>query len=84
MYITYISDIRGSITSIVNDNGHFIQGYRYTDYGITTRIGSGAFNEFAYTQGIWDETTGLYYLNGVFPFLFSAFSGSQLVNTSIS
>ena len=66
MYVTYLSDIRGSITSIVNDTGHFIQGYRYTDYGITTRIGSGAFNEFAYTQGIWDSTTGLYYLNARF------------------
>jgi len=66
MYITYLSDIRGSIASIVDCGMSFIQGYRYTDYGITTRIGSGAFNEFAYTQGIWDETTGLYYLNARF------------------
>ena len=65
-YVTYLADIRGSITSIVDDNMNFIQGYRYTDYGITTRIGSGVFNEFAYTQGIWDETTGLYYLNARF------------------
>jgi len=65
-HITYLADIRGSITSILDGNMNFIQGYRYTDYGITTRIGSGAFNEFAYTQGIWDETTGLYYLNARF------------------
>ena len=65
-HVAYLSDIRGSITSIVDGNMNFIQGYRYTDYGITTRIGSGAFNEFAYTQGIWDSTTGLYYLNARF------------------
>ena len=65
-YVTYLSDFRNSITSILDDEGNFIQGYRYTDYGITTRIGSGAFNEFAYTQGIWDELTGLYYLNARF------------------
>ena len=65
-YVAFISDIRNSITSILDDGGNFIQGYRYTDYGITTRIGSGAFNEFAYTQGIWDELTGLYYLNARF------------------
>ena len=65
-HVTYLTDIRGSITSIIDDEGNFIQGYRYTDYGITTRIGSGAFNEFAYTQGIWDEVTGLYYLNARF------------------
>ena len=58
--------IPGSVTSIVDSSMNFIQGYRYTDYGITTRIGSGAFNEFAYTQGIWDSTTGLYYLNARF------------------
>ena len=52
--------------ALVCDSINFIQGYRYTDYGITTRIGSGAFNEFAYTQGIWDSTTGLYYLNARF------------------
>ena len=65
-HVTYLSDFRGSITSILDDEGNFIQGYRYTDYGITTRIGEGAFNEFAYTQGIWDELTGLYYLNARF------------------
>ena len=75
-HVTYLADIRGSITSIVDDNMNFIQGYRhrlwhyyknrYTDYGITTRIGEGVFNEFAYTQGIWDEATGLYYLNARF------------------
>ena len=66
MYVTYISDIRGSIASIVDDGMNFIQGYRYTDYGITKRLGSGVFNEFAYTQGVWDEITGLYYLNARF------------------
>ena len=65
-YVTYLSDFRGSITSIVDDGMNFVQGYRYTDYGITTRIGGGVFNEFAYTQGVWDEITGLYYLNARF------------------
>ena len=65
-HVTYLADIRGSITSILDDQTSFIQGYRYTDYGITARIGSGVFNEFAYTQGIWDELTGLYYLNARF------------------
>ena len=42
-YVTYLADIRGSVTSIVDGNMNFIQGYRYTDYGVTTRIGEGAF-----------------------------------------
>ena len=65
-HVTYLSDFRGSITSIIDDSMNFIQGYRYTDYGITTRIGEGVFNELAYTQGVWDELTGLYYLNARF------------------
>lgn len=39
-YVAYLSDFRGSITSIVDGSINFIQGYRYTDYGITTRVGS--------------------------------------------
>lgn len=38
--------------------------YRYTDFGETTVIGEDeAENEVCYTGGIYDKTTGLYYLN---------------------
>ena len=38
--------------------------YEYTDFGETTVHGGGAFeNEICYTGGVYDESTGLYYLN---------------------
>ncbi|MDR2714038.1 MAG: hypothetical protein LBB42_00675, partial [Coriobacteriales bacterium] len=41
-----------------------IATYRYSDYGETERTGDSTFaNEIAYTGGIYDEDTTLYYLN---------------------
>lgn len=38
--------------------------YRYSDYGETTVSGDDkARNEICYTGGVYDDTTGFYYLN---------------------
>lgn len=63
-YGIYNKDGRGSTTSIVNADGRSVATYEYTDFGETTVHGGGAFqNEICYTGGVYDESTGLYYLN---------------------
>ena len=57
-YYLYNKDIQGSTTSLVDAT------YQYTDFGETTIHGDDqADNEVCYTGGIYDQTTGLYYLN---------------------
>ncbi|MDR1774936.1 MAG: DNRLRE domain-containing protein [Actinomycetes bacterium] len=63
-WLLYHKDIRCSTTALTDANGAFVTGYRYSDYGETERIGDSAtYNEIAYTGGIYDATTALYYLN---------------------
>lgn len=60
----YNKDIKGSSTSILDCNGDLVVSYNYSDFGETTRQGDDSFvNEVCYTGGIYDESTGLYYLN---------------------
>jgi len=60
----YNKDIKGSTTTILNDAGTFVTGYKYTDFGVTEPFGNTAFyNEICYAGGIYDEGTDLYYLN---------------------
>ena len=60
-------DIRQSTSTVLDSNFDFLTGFRYTDFGITTRLTeTEELIEIAYTGGIWDESTGLYYLNARF------------------
>lgn len=60
----YSKDIKGSTTVITNEKGKCEQSYSYTDYGETTiGLDTNFYNEICYTGGVYDELTGLYYLN---------------------
>lgn len=63
-YYLYNKDIQGSTTSILNQSGTGELSYEYDDFGETEINGDSIFkNEVCYTGGIYDESTGLYYLN---------------------
>ena len=63
-YYIYNKDIKGSISNIVDNNGNAKISYTYSDFGETEEVGDTIFyNEIAYTGGIYDENTSLYYLN---------------------
>lgn len=60
----YNKDIRTSVTNVINESGSGVVSYKYDDYGTTTKYGDEDFyNEVCYTSGVYDELTGLYYLN---------------------
>lgn len=63
-YLTYNKDLRGSVTSLLKADGSCALAYQYTDFGETTQRGDADIeNEICYTGGIYDDSTGLYYLN---------------------
>mgnify|MGYP000372163112 CR=1 FL=1 len=63
-YLLYHKDIQGSTTSLVKEDGSADATYQYTDFGETTINGDNKVeNEVCYTGGIYDQSTGLYYLN---------------------
>ena len=63
-YYLYNKDIQGSTSSLVKEDGSADATYQYTDFGETTIQGDDqAKNEVSYTGGIYDQSTGLYYLN---------------------
>lgn len=63
-YLTYNKELRGSVTSLLKADGSCALAYQYTDFGETTQRGDADIeNEICYTGGIYDESTGLYYLN---------------------
>ena len=63
-YYLYNEDIQGSTTSLVKEDGSADATYQYTDFGETIIHGDDqAKNEVCYTGGIYDQSTGLYYLN---------------------
>ncbi|MBN9645696.1 hypothetical protein [Terrisporobacter glycolicus] len=60
----YNKDIQGSTTSEVGQDGTSPVTYDYDDFGVTRSIGDSTFfNEICYTGGIYDVSTGMYYLN---------------------
>lgn len=60
----YHKDIQGSTTTLMKEDGSVDASYEYTDFGeITVHGDNKAGNEVCYTGGIYDSTTGLYYLN---------------------
>ncbi|WP_343349037.1 RHS repeat-associated core domain-containing protein [Terrisporobacter petrolearius] len=61
---TYNKDVQGSTTSVVGQDGSSTVAYDYDDFGVTRSIGDSTFfNEVCYTGGIYDVSTGMYYLN---------------------
>ncbi|MDD3186522.1 MAG: DUF4474 domain-containing protein [Anaerostipes sp.] len=63
-YYSYNKDIQGSTTSLIKEDGTADATYTYTDFGETRIQGDNtAGNEVCYTGGVYDSTTGLYYLN---------------------
>ena len=63
-YYLYNKDIQGSTSSLVKEDGSADATYQYTDFGETTIQGDDqAKNEVSYTGGIYDQSTGLYYMN---------------------
>ncbi len=60
----YTKDMRESTINLVGKSGTAPVSYNYTDYGETEILGNQDFyNEVCYGAGIYDDTTGLYYLN---------------------
>lgn len=60
----YNKNIRTSVTNVVDESGNGVVSYKYDDYGTTIKYGNEDFyNEVCYTSGVYDELTGLYYLN---------------------
>ena len=56
--------MRESTINVVGKDGTSQKTYSYTDYGETTEQGENDFyNEICYGGGVYDKTTGLYYLN---------------------
>lgn len=63
-YHIYLKDIQGSTTNIVKDDGTLSAAYEYSDFGETEEITGSTFdNEICYTGAVYDDTTGLYYMN---------------------
>ena len=63
-YHVYLEDAQGSTTAVVKEDGTLSAAYTYSDFGETEEITGSSFdNEICYTGGVYDDTTGLYYLN---------------------
>lgn len=63
----YTEDTKGSVVNLVDGSQNAVVSYTYTDYGETTESQGSSFNnEIRFTGGVYDETTGLYYLNARF------------------
>ena len=63
-YFTFNEDIRGSVTNILRPDGTLCTGYVYDEFGNQIKTGDKDFlNEAAYTGAIFDEESGLHYMN---------------------
>ena len=85
-YYLYNKDIQGGTSSLVKEDGSADATYQYTDFGETTIQGDDqAKNEVCYTGGIYDQSTGLYYLNARYynPVNYVDPSGHFLVSTAV-
>ena len=79
-FYTYTKDLRESTINVVGRDGTSQKTYSYTDYGETTEQGENNFyNEICYGGGVYDKTTGLYYLNARY---YSPENGSFLTQDS--
>ncbi|MGN8913001.1 polymorphic toxin-type HINT domain-containing protein [Anaerofustis butyriciformans] len=63
-YYIYNLDLKGSTVSIVAPDGNYKLVYAYDIYGEPVKRGDKDFyNEITYTGAVYDESTGLYYMN---------------------
>jgi len=63
-FYTYTKDLRESTVNLIGSDGTAAVSYEYSDYGETEIFGDESFyNEVCHGGGIYDKTTGLYYLN---------------------
>ncbi len=61
---TYLKDIQGSTGSLADVNGAAEAVYSYSDFGeVETVVTPDIDNEICYTGAVYDDTTGLHYLN---------------------
>ena len=64
VWYLYGSDIRGSITTLTDENGDIAAAYDYEEFGETEALaGADVDNEVGYTGQIRDRESGLYYYN---------------------
>ena len=60
-------DIRQSANTVLGHTNSFKTGFRYSDFGETEKlVDTHELLDIAYTGGVWDSSTGLYYLNARF------------------
>ena len=63
-YYIYNLDLKGSTVSIVAPDGRYKLVYAYDIYGEPVKRGDKDFyNEITFTGAVYDESTGLYYMN---------------------
>lgn len=62
---TYQKDVQGSTRAVTDTDGKCVEWYEYSDFGETTihEEQAGFENVLCYTGGVYDESSGLYYLN---------------------
>lgn len=69
-YYFYTEDYRGSTVNMLDKSGSQVVSYWYTDFGEVIETKAAGYsdfeNEIQYTGGIYDELTGLMYLNARF------------------
>ena len=61
-YEIHVTDIQGSTYSLLDESLQSQAGYEYGDFGETKTTGSSE-NEICYTGAVYDDVTGLYYMN---------------------
>ena len=62
-YYVYNKDVLGSTSSITKGDGSAAAVYDYSDFGEVTYSYDLIGNEICYTGAVYDETTGLHYMN---------------------
>ena len=65
----YTEDMRGSTVNVIDNSGNTVLSYWYDDFGQVNEYresGNSLINEVQYTGAIYDELTGLLYLNARF------------------
>ena len=64
-YYLYNKDIQGSTTNILDEDGDSSIGYTYDNFGTATvySVKNNVHNEITYTGAVYDNSTGLYYMN---------------------
>ena len=69
-YYFYTEDMRGSTVNLLDETGGGVVSYWYDDFGSAAEVKASGYtsfvNEIQYTGAIYDELTGLLYLNARF------------------